>query len=76
LSTASAAIEIGVTSSVEVVFRTTGNVVVASNVTAPVDVNFGAHVVALFNVIHVVVFIVMGVTDDAFAVCVAVVVFR
>ena len=76
LSTVFAANKIGVTNSVEVAFRTTGNVVVASNVSAPVDVEFGAHVVALFNVIHVVVvFIVMGVVDDAFAVSIAVVVF-
>ena len=76
LSTVFAANKIGVTNSVEVAFRTTSNVVVASNVSAPADVEFGAHVVALFNVIHVVVvFIVMAVVDDAFAVSIAVVVF-
>ena len=76
MSTASAAIENGVTSSVEVVFRTIGNAVVVSNVSAPVNVECGACIVALFNVIHVVIFIVMGVTDDAFAVSGAVFVFE
>jgi len=64
----------GVTSFVEVAFRTTGNVV-ASNVSGPVDVEFGADVM-FSNIFHVVVvFIAIGATNDAFAVSGAVVVF-
>ena len=62
------------TSFVEVAFRTTGNVV-ASNVSGPVDVEFGADVM-FSNIFHVVVvFIAIGATNDAFAVSGAVVVF-